>query len=147
MPSNQHCAAHHRLYSVSAWLKLLGTADRPVPEQWAHDRPDLLKAVAFGGDEPPADISTGDRLVYYAVGSGRFFAVAEITSEHPYERTITHEWEAQWPWMFDVRILAKKRRLSEAPSVLELGPTPDRHHKGHVPLSAEQADKAERVLG
>jgi hypothetical protein len=131
---------------VSTWLKLLGKADWQMPDAWTHERPELLRYVRLGGDQPPTEIAAGDRLIYYAVGWQRFFAIAEVTSA-PYEPTVTHEWEAQWPWAVDVRVTKKKNRLIDAPSILVLGSTPDRHHQGHVPLTAIQLEKAEKALG
>jgi EVE domain len=132
---------------MNVWMKLLGTPDWPVPDAWIHERSELLSSVRFGGDKPPMDVAAGDRLVYYAVGWQRFFAIAEVISEHPYEATITDEWNARWPWVVDVRILQKKRRLIEAPSVLELGQIPDRRHQSYVPLTRSQLELAERLLG
>jgi hypothetical protein len=115
---------------MGSWLKLLGKADWKVPDAWSHKRPELLRYVRFGGKQPPTEIAAGDSLVYYAVGWERFFAIAEVTSGEPYEPDITHEWETQWPWAVDIRIVKKALRLSDAPSILTLGSTPDRRHRG-----------------
>jgi len=131
---------------MGCWLKLLGKAEWKIPDAWTHERPELLRYIRFGGDQPPTEITAGDRLVYYAIGWERFFAVAEVISDRSYEPKVTHEWEAQWPWAVDVRVLKKKLRLSEAPSVLALGPTPDRRHQGHVPLTDDQLQQAETAL-
>lgn len=53
---------------MNCWLKLLGKTDWKMPDAWTQERPELLRYVRFGGDQPPAEISVGDRLVYYAVG-------------------------------------------------------------------------------
>jgi hypothetical protein len=50
------------------------------------------------------------------------------------------------PCAVDTRIITKKQRLSEAPSILVLGPTPDRRHRGHVPITTEQMEKAEEAF-
>ena len=44
-----------------------------------------------------------------------FFAVVEVISGEPYEPAVTHEWEAQWPWAFDIKVIKKKLRLSDSP--------------------------------
>jgi len=90
---------------MNAWLKLLGKTDWKMPDAWTHDRKELLHRVRFGGDAPPTEIVGGDRLVYYAVGWECFFAIAEVISGEPYEPEVTHEWEAQWPWAFDIKII------------------------------------------
>lgn len=131
---------------MGSWLKLLGKADWKMPDAWTHERPELLRYFRLGGDRPPTEIAAGDRLVYYAVGGERFFAIAEVISGEPYEPAITHEWEAQWSWAVDIRIIQKKLRLSDSPSILILGSTPDRRHQGHVPLAVEQLEKAEQAL-
>jgi hypothetical protein len=79
---------------------------------------------ASGGDQPPTEIATGDRLVYYAVGWERFFAIAEVISDEPYEPTATQEWEAQWRWAVDIPLTSPSfgglnrhsTRSSERPS-------------------------------
>ncbi len=132
---------------MSSWLKLLGKApDQLVPDRWAFDRPDLLERVRFGDAHKPTDIGKGDELVYYGVGWQRIFAIAVVTSEEPYETTLTTRWEQDWPWVLDVRVTAKKRKISEAPSVMELGTTPDLRHEGYVPLTAAQLSKAKSVI-
>lgn len=131
---------------MNAWLKLLGKADWKMPDAWTHDRKELLRRVRFGGDTPPPEISAGDRLVYYAVGWECFFAVVEVISGEPYEPATTHEWETQWPWAFDIKVIKKKLRLSDSPSILALGSTADRRHQGHVPLTVAQVKKAEQAL-
>jgi hypothetical protein len=131
---------------MNAWLKLLGKADWKMPDAWTHDRKELLRRVRFGGETPPLEISAGDRLVYYAVGWECFFAVVEVISGEPYEPAVTHEWEAQWPWAFNIKVIKKKPRLSDSPSILALGSTADRRHQGHVPLTAAQVKKAEQAL-
>jgi hypothetical protein len=131
---------------MGAWLKLLGKADWKMPDPWTHERKELLRCVRFGGDTPPTEIAAGDRLVYYAIGWECFFAVVEVISDEPYEPAVTHEWEAQWPWAFDIKVIKKKLRLSESPSILTLGSTPDRRHQGHVALTTAQLEKAERAL-
>lgn len=130
----------------NCWLKLLGKADWKMPDSWTLERPELLKYVRLGGGKRPTEIRAGDRLVYYAIGWQCIFAIAEVLSDQPYEPTITHEWEEQWPWAVDVRILTKKRRLTEAPSVLVLGTTPDRRHQGYVPLTSAQLAQAEEAI-
>lgn len=131
---------------MGAWLKLLGKVDWKMPDAWTHERKELLHRVRFGGDMPPTEIATGDRLVYYAVGWECFFSVVEVISGEPYEPAVTHEWEAQWPWAFDIKVIKKKLRLSDSPSILALGSTPDRRHQGHVALTTAQLEKAERAL-
>ena len=132
---------------MASWLKLLGKApDQLLPDRWAFDRPDLLEHVRFGDAHKPTDISSGDELVYYGVGWQRIFALAVVASDEPYETTFTTEWEQAWPWVLDVRVTAKKRRLSEAPGVMELGTIPDLRHQGYVPLTAEQLAKAKSVI-
>lgn len=132
---------------MSSWLKLLGKApDQLAPDRWAFDRPDLLERVRL---EMPTSRRTSARatsLSTTASGWQRIFAIAVVTSDEPYETTLTNEWEQDWPWVLDVRVTAKKRKITEAPSVMELGTTPDLRHQGYVPLTPEQLAKAKSVI-
>jgi hypothetical protein len=130
---------------MRSWLKLLGTADWPMADAWLHDRQELLTQARFA--DPPGDISKGDRLVYYAVGWQRFFAIAAVRSDTPYEAVHNPEWEARWPWVLDVVLEKKVMRISSAPSSLELGDLPDLRHKSYVPLTDGQLAKAKKLLG
>lgn len=55
------------------WLKMIGTSQRPCEENYRRNY------VGFRGARRPS-IRPGDRLVLYAVGSRRIFALANVIS-------------------------------------------------------------------
>ena len=69
------------------WLKGIGHAKGSLPEAWLAERPGILERTGF--PRRPR-IEPGDRLVYYAAGWRRVFAVVEavdprwMTTPTPY---------------------------------------------------------------
>lgn len=73
----------------SAWLKVIGTTERPCREGYERDHVDF--------PIEPRDLCRGDVLVLYAVGSGtRVFAIARVTSE-PYAGEME-----RFPWRVNI---------------------------------------------
>jgi hypothetical protein len=55
------------------WLKMIGMAEEPCPENYERDYVDYARR--------PRRVKVGDQMVLYAVGgSKRVFALAEVTS-------------------------------------------------------------------
>ena len=61
-----------RRQPVSAYLKVIGSGDAPLPGPYAESY------AEFRPGRPPDNISKGDFLVLYAAGWKRIFAVARV---------------------------------------------------------------------
>ena len=92
-------------------------------------------------------LRAGDRIVYWAVGSGRvlpdgearFFALARVLSERPEQCT-----HPRWPWKVDVEFITAVERLSDAPRLSDIDARPRRNPE--VRLTDAQGHRAERLL-
>jgi hypothetical protein len=131
---------------MHGWLKLVGAADFVLSENWALDRPDLLRIVRFGEVHPPTPISRGDQLVFHAVGHKRIVALVEVLDEVAKLDPAPKEWEKRWPLMRQVRPLIKVRRVSKGPLTAALGELPELAHQSYVPLTASQLKTATDLL-
>lgn len=131
---------------MRGWLKLIGATDFIVPENWAFERPDLLKVVRFGETHPPAPIGHGDRLVFHAVGHQRIVALVEVLDDEARLDRAPQDWEKRWPLMLRVRALTKVRKVSQGPPTAALGTLPDLAHQSFLPLTAGQLATATRLL-
>lgn len=105
------------------WLKMVGTNPSPLPDDWitgagvgGRDRSDLLESVRFPTNRRPSGIEAGDRLVYYAAGWRRYFAVVEVISDTSY---LSDE-DERWPHVLDVHPRLLVARLSDAPPLEDL---------------------------
>ena len=125
------------------WLKMVGTGEAPLPNRWLGsvagdpDSRELLERVWFPTNKKPTGVDAGDRLVYYAAGARRFFAVVEVVSDEPYEAAES----SRWPWALDVRPLLLVGLIDAAPSlaVLELRRgTLSVRHQSHIRLTHSQ---------
>jgi hypothetical protein len=131
---------------VRGWLKLIGATDFIVPDNWAFERPDLLKIVRFGETHPPTPISRGDHLVFHAVGHQRLVAVVEVLDDEAQLDPAPQEWEKRWPLMLGVKALVKVRKVSQAPPTASLGPLPDLAHQSFLPLTPAQLEAATKLI-
>jgi hypothetical protein len=94
------------------WLKAIGHARGPLPEDWFARRPELLRSTGF--PRRPR-IVPGDRLVLYASVWRRVFAVCEATGEpEPREHP-------RWPWTIAIETLLLVPALDAAPPVEAIG--------------------------
>lgn len=74
-----------------AWLKMIGTTEKPCPDSWTHNY------VHFRKDKP-CGIHPGDHMVLYAVGrKKRMFALAEVTSD------VYDNGQEEWCYQMDVK--------------------------------------------
>ena len=98
------------------WLKALGHAKWSLPDAWLEDErgPERLRRTGF--PRRPR-IEPGDRLVYYASGWKRVFALVEAVAPPTDEHTIS----TRWPWTIAVEPLVVVPRLENAPPVEALG--------------------------
>src|SRR5688572_17258901 len=71
------------------WLKMIGTTDRPCPEQYDRPTVDFVRR--------PRRVRPGDRMALYAVGRGmRVFALARVTSG------VHASGDDRWPHRVDI---------------------------------------------
>jgi DNA-binding phage protein len=135
--------------NVNYWLVSSGTTEEPhIHDDW---RPRRDTWVEEYGDvwqfTRRPRIVPGDRLVTYAVGSGRsfgkgrVFSLYEVTSEpEPGE----HE---RWGWKVDVRYLAGVPLLSQSPTLDDIGVSPmSVRRQTHIRLTPEQGRRAEELI-
>jgi hypothetical protein len=137
---------HRVLVSVRGWLKLVGATDFLLPENWAFERPELLKLGRFGEVHPPTPIARGDQLVFHAVGHQRIVALVEVLDDQATIDPAPQDWEKRWPLMLRVRPRVKVRRVSKAPPTAALGELPDLAHQSYVPLTVVQLKTATELL-
>lgn len=131
---------------VRGWLKLVGASDFVLSENWALDRPDLLKIVRFGEVHPPTPIFRRDRLVFHAVGHHRLVAVVEVLDDEATLDPAPKEWEKRWPLMLRIKPLVKVRKVSTGPLTSALGALPDLAHQSYLPLTSAQLKRATDLL-
>jgi hypothetical protein len=133
---------------VTYWLKITGTVEVAVPNDWwvpRHDwQPRYADASMFG---LRPRVRTGDRLVNYAAGSpgrfgnGRFYSVEEVISDPelgPNDR---------WPWQVKTKGIVEGPLLENCPTLADIGVEARsvRRHS-HIRLSSEQGRRAEGLL-
>jgi hypothetical protein len=101
------------------------------------NRTDLLDRVRFAKNKRPSGVHAGDRLVFYAAGWERFFGIAIVLSDQPYEAA--EPGEERWPWVLDVRVPLVVPRLEIAPHIsqIEVANTSVRQ-QSHIRLSDSQ---------
>jgi hypothetical protein len=97
------------------WFKLVGASNQHaadgstvfmnIPDDWARQIPSLFTAMRFPRHRPPTNISNNERIIAYAVGKGKVFAVqtrdgnvrnrkpygpvGSVTSRYPNEMDVT----------------------------------------------------------
>lgn len=129
---------------MTYWVIAAGTSPNAVGDDWwssgAGWRRRHGNTYMFGAR---ARITTGDRLVHYAVGSPqtfgkpKFYAVSEVVS--PVEPS-GHE---RWPWQVGFEYVIRGPLLRYCPSLDEIEARPPR---SHTRLSDQQGREAVRLL-
>jgi hypothetical protein len=77
---------------MTFWLKMIGTSER----HWPVGRPYDRRHIGFRGRRP-SGVHPGDRMILYAVGSRRLFAVVDVVSDW------RNNDEDGWPYRIDIR--------------------------------------------
>jgi hypothetical protein len=123
------------------WLKGIGHAGASIPEAWLADgRASVLTRTGF--PRRPR-IAPGDRLVYYAAGWRRVFAIVEVVAE-PTDRV---SGSARWPWTVDVEALLVVPHMENAPPVEAIGVAArSMSQQSHIRLSEEHYERAVEAL-
>ena len=128
---------------MTHWLKALGHAGAPLPDAWLEDGGAQRRLGRTGFPRRPR-MAPGDRLVYYASGWRRVFALVEVVDEP----TDAEPWAARWPWTVEVEPLGVIPRLENAPPVEAIGvPARSMSQQSHIRLRPEQYELAVEVLG
>src|SRR5947208_329128 len=84
--------------SMRNWIKLVGASNlvqvdgsvavMNLPDDWAAQIPSLFTEMRFPKHRPPTNISDNERIIAYAVGKGKVFAVqtrdGNIRTKKPY---------------------------------------------------------------
>jgi len=128
------------------WLKALGHAGWSLPDAWLEDGGlRRLERTAF--PRRPR-MQAGDRLVYYASGWRRVFALVEVTAP----ATDAHPNAAdpgRWPWSVAVEPLVVVPRLENAPPVEAIGVAArSMSQQSHIRLTpAQYARAVEAIAG
>lgn len=106
------------------WFKLVGTSEEPVPPDWAVERPDLFREIRFPWNKPPRDLSNGEPIIVYAVGSR--VLIANQTVDGPPRlmprRGPIGSPENRWPHSVSVKTDFFCSPLSSAPVLREVAP-------------------------
>jgi hypothetical protein len=77
---------------MTFWLKMIGSSDKHWPEDRSYDR----GHIGFRGRKP-SGVQPGDRMILYAVGSKRLFAIVDVVSRWKVND------EAGWPYRVDIQ--------------------------------------------
>lgn len=128
---------------MAYWLKMIGASGHTLDNDWLDTRYDLIDRVRFARNKRPTGVASGDRLVLYAAGWERFYAIAIVTTETPYR----DDAEPRWPWVHDVTVPLVMPRLEMAPALAELGVAPTSvRQQSHIRLSDAQYERAFEAL-
>jgi hypothetical protein len=88
----------------------------------------------------------GDRLVLYAAGWRRVFALVEVTGE-PTDERVNPFGSARWPWSVDLEPLVVVPRLENAPPVEAIGVAArSMSQQSHIRLRAEHYARAVEAI-
>jgi hypothetical protein len=129
---------------MTAWLKLVGATDSPMPDTWLTARSDLHQEVGF---TTRAAVDIGEELVLYAVPQGKIIGIAEVLS-HP----IKSGKEERWPWRSKIRLRLGIADYARAPDLEDIQETGGRELKksvqrqSHIKLGWAELLRARQAL-
>lgn len=126
---------------MTHWLKALGHARWSLPDAWLADGGTRrLERTSF--PRRPR-IEPGDRLVYYASGWKRVFALVEVVGAPTDEDPLSE----RWPWSVAVEPLVVVPLLANAPPVEALGVPPrSMSQQSHIRISPEHYARAVQAI-
>lgn len=130
------------------WIKAVGFAKNQLPYEW-KERHRLTEAVMF--KKKPGSVRKGDRIVYYAAGTGLIFAEGEVTS-FAYHAPHRLPDLPDFPWFVDVRLdIAPPNIKNGAPlqavSVGDRSVSALMRRRSHMRLSEQEYLAAVDALG
>jgi hypothetical protein len=127
---------------MQAWLKSLGTANQQIPEVGLTKIDYITRDIGFPVDP---SVKTGDRLVLYATGYGKFFGVVEVHLP-PY----LDNREAPWSYRVEFRARSILDELQRAPDLDELSVKRNLRksikQQSHIQLSPAEYEVAVEAL-
>ena len=122
----------------SYWLKAIGHARGPLPDDWLAERPELLRRTGF--PRRPR-MQPGDRLVLYASVWRRVFGIAEVLGP-PEQRD-----HPRWPWTVAIEALLVVPVLDAAPPVEAIGVAArSMSQQSHIRIAADHYERAVSAL-
>jgi hypothetical protein len=126
------------------WLKGIGHAGASLPEAWLADgRASILQRTGF--PRRPR-MERGDRLVYYAAGWRRVFAVVEVVDE-PTDKVRHTSNPTRWPWSVAVEALLVVPHLENAPPVEAMGVAArSMSQQSHIRITEEHYERAVEAI-
>lgn len=130
------------------WLKVLGSAADPLPDDWRSVRRGVLESHATFRRNPKS-IQKGDGIVYYAAGTGLIFAAGTVTS--PSYKNPTNS--PEWPFRVDVSLDIPKSRVHDGARLGDVN-RPSSHNdvririkrRSYVQLTADEFKRAVQIL-
>ena len=127
------------------WLKALGHATWSLPDAWLEDgRTARLSRTGF--PRRPR-MAPGDRLVLYAAGWRRVFAIAEVVAEPVAEAVPGSPDARRWPWSVAIEPLLAVPRLQNAPPVEAIGVAArSMSQQSHIRLRPEHYARAVEAI-
>ena len=129
---------------MNYWLKCEGSSESPIQDDWRSEfeEHDFADQMLSKFPRRPR-IEEGDVLLCYAIGSarahgeGRVFAGQRVLSRNP-QRSHSD----QFPWAVRVRYTHGTTRLSDAPTLSDIGVEPSSvRRQSHIRLTQEKAER------
>lgn len=98
---------------MTAWLKVIGTTQWPLRDDWTSHAPPLLRSASFARKPGARSFVPGDDFVYYALRGdiSRLVAIGKVVGPHRFDQTRVSD--PGWPWLSDVEIVAKRDRIED----------------------------------
>jgi hypothetical protein len=130
---------------VKYWLKLVGTNEDPVLNDWCSSQPSLLTRVDFPKHRPPNDWFKPNSAIAYAVGEGRIYAVHEVAAPPFVKPAGAIGPNERWPHHVEVTTPTYVCPLRDAPLLADIAPDVWSSHGGrklwqqsHIPLTRDE---------
>jgi hypothetical protein len=137
---------------MAYYVKMLGSADMPMPNDPWGRRNDAEDEVRFPAKPAPIKISPGDELVYYAVGGyKRVFATARIDAAPRLTAAPKTVIEKRWPYVAKVSLRpgTKLQYVSSGPELAQIGPGLQAqvgHGVSHFEIGRAEFERAVKLL-
>ncbi|HME04817.1 MAG TPA: hypothetical protein VKG38_17470 [Solirubrobacteraceae bacterium] len=128
------------------WLKMLGTTERPMQDDWLHEG---NRTKEFFTSRKRMSMRPGDRVAYYATGLGSVFALGTVTS-FAYQRP--DENREGFEWRVDVNLDDASREFIHEGVPLEVVSVDGRDLRGsikqqsHIKLTPAEFGAIEKAL-
>ena len=134
---------------MAYWLKVIGTSQWPLRDDWLNHAPSLRTHASFARRPGVGSFVDGDDFVYYALRGdlSRIVAIGKVLRAAVYEAS--HD--PGWPWLAEVRLDSVVESIGSG-FPLELLDV-DRpllksvQRRSHVRLSQEEFSRAQALFG